>query len=101
MSRHPPKKNETGSLAKAGVVLVLVLGGSACSSFRKPEPFDDAFLRERGLTKTQDDVRASAALLTDEETRRAFGVDLAKKEIQPVWLEIHNDPAQVQGLARP
>jgi hypothetical protein len=30
------------------------------------------------------------AVLTGDEARQLFGVDLAAKKIQPVWIEIRN-----------
>jgi len=70
--------------------LVLALSGFGCSSFTKPEPFDEGAIRERSVSKTKDGVRVSGALLLPEEIERIFGVDLRRRAIQPVWLELEN-----------
>jgi hypothetical protein len=40
--------------------------------------------------KVQDRIRVAAAVPNDAETQVMFGVDLAAKGIQPLWLEISN-----------
>ncbi len=39
----------------------------------------------------QDNVIVSTSVLTEEESRRLFGVDLASKQIQPVWIRVQNN----------
>lgn len=41
-------------------------------------------------TQSQDEVTVSAAILTDEQARAHFGVDLAKHALQAVWLRVRN-----------
>jgi hypothetical protein len=43
------------------------------------------------VTKTDDGVRVSAAVPSEDESRSIFGVDLDRHGIQPLWLEIEND----------
>ncbi|OQA56644.1 MAG: hypothetical protein BWY42_00887 [Candidatus Omnitrophica bacterium ADurb.Bin277] len=45
---------------------------------------------ERAQTKTQDDVTVTVAVMSDRESKKAFGVSLAKKRVQPVWIAIDN-----------
>lgn len=73
----------------AGVVLVL----EACAGgpFVRPAAFDEAALRARAESITEDDITASAAIPSREETLAIFGADLLEKGIQPVWIEIVND----------
>jgi len=81
----------TRSTAKCALLFVAtVFGVVGCRGFSKPAPFDDAFVRERAVTVSGDGMRASAALLSREEICGIFGVDLARKRIQPVWIEIEN-----------
>jgi len=45
---------------------------------------------ERKISKTNENVSVSIAVLSPKESQTVFGVDLAKKSIQPIWLEIDN-----------
>jgi muconolactone delta-isomerase len=60
------------------------------SAVAKPATFDDTTLRARATTKTNDGVRVSAALPDGAESRAIFGIDLAKHDVQAVWLEVEN-----------
>ena len=78
-------------VAMAAVALALLLLTGACASpFERPAPVDDEPLRARAVTKTDDDIRVSAAVPSGEESRAIFGVDLDQRGIQPLWLEIEN-----------
>lgn len=70
----------------AAVVLLLLSG---CATFN-PVPLDQLTFRDRLQTEEQDGLRVSVAVLSREEARQAFGVNLQKRGIQPVWLEIEN-----------
>jgi len=66
-----------------------LLGISACASYQ-PVPLDELSFKERVETEEKDGLRVSVAVLSREEARQAFGVNLQKRGIQPVWLEIEN-----------
>ncbi len=66
----------------------LILHG--CATFR-PGPIDETLFRNRGQTKSDGVVQVTATILSREETREIFGLDLYKKSIQPIWLEIENN----------
>ena len=51
-----------------------------------PLPF-----QERIETKTQGGVSVAIAVPTRDESREIYGVDLAKREMQPVWIQVTND----------
>ena len=70
-----------------GVVLACAVG---CRTF-SPTPMDDVGFKERAMTRTEEGVTVSVAVLTAEEAEAAFDCKLYKKKIQPVWLEITND----------
>jgi hypothetical protein len=55
-----------------------------------PEPFFEIPFRERSKTKSDDDVRVTVAVLSAKESRRVFGVNLARDRIQPVWVRVEN-----------
>jgi hypothetical protein len=47
-------------------------------------------MRERAKSVVEEGIRFSATIPSIEESRRIFGIDLAEKKIQPVWVEIDN-----------
>lgn len=63
---------------------------AACAQFqhRAPEilPFSD-----RIQTQSDGDVRVTVGVPSADESRQIFGLPLAAKDIQPVWLEIQNN----------
>jgi hypothetical protein len=81
--------------AARGAVLALAMAVAACATFERPEPYDDAALRAQAETRTEDGVRVSVALPSVEQSRAIFGIDLAERDIQAVWLEIENQSAPV------
>jgi hypothetical protein len=62
-----------------------------------PDPEDRSFLH-RADSQRQDDVVVRASVLDHRESARFFGVPLARRGIQPVWLEITNDGRQPYRL---
>jgi|GEM_PF-82384 len=63
-----------------------------------PDPSEAAHL-ERAETQEDDRVRVTLAVLTGSESHRLFGVDLARRGIQPVYLKIENrspEPLRLQ-----
>jgi hypothetical protein len=62
------------------------------SPFPEQRPFLD-----RAQTKKTDALEVTAVALSDPEARRFFGVRLARKGIQPVWIRVVN---RTDGLAR-
>jgi len=62
-----------------------------------PEPDTQSFL-QRVAVQQDDDLVVRVAVLDDRESERFFGVPLARKGIQPVWLQIANRGAQPYRL---
>ena len=71
--------------------IFLVLFMNACATFKKPATINEAPLLERALTKEDNGIRVSTSVLGDEEARQIFGIDLARKKIQAVWIEVENN----------
>ena len=69
-----------------------------CATWQQPEQVDDAGLRARAETATVKDVRLSAAVLSTEDSRAMFGVDVNGSGIQPVWVEVANRTPQTLWL---
>ena len=55
----------------------------------EPDPRIDSFL-SRAVSQEDPRARATVAVLTTDESRRLFGVDLARRGIQPVFVRIEN-----------
>ena len=62
-----------------------------------PQPEDQSFL-ERAQVQKDDEIIVRAAVLDRRESERFFGVNLARRGIQPVWLEITNHGEQPYRL---
>jgi LssY C-terminus len=69
------------------ILAVLALCGCAGPA---PDPSGRDVFISRALTRQQDQVTVRAAVLSDDESSRYFGVDLADKGIQAVWLSVEN-----------
>jgi hypothetical protein len=54
-----------------------------------PRPDDRKYL-DRVETQQDDELTVRVAVLDNRESERFFGVPMARRGIQPVWLEIHN-----------
>jgi hypothetical protein len=88
--------NRCLTLACAAKRIVILLSaalllGACATRFEKPGPFDEISLRGRAESVSEDGIRVSAVIPNQEESQAIFGVDLAKKNIQPLWLEIENN----------
>lgn len=77
-----------GRCQVASPLLLLFL--MACASF-DPQPIQELRFQERAQTQTRDGITVTTAVLSRDEAKQAFGVDLASQQIQPVWFEIQND----------
>lgn len=69
------------------ILLLLLLAG--CASF-DPHPLEEVRFQDRAQTQTEAGLRVTAAVLSAEETQQVFDLDLYRKGIQPIWLEIEN-----------
>jgi hypothetical protein len=76
----------------ASVVLPLVFAG--CATWTAPTNLDYAPLRERAVSATRQDVRVSVAVLGSDDSKRIFGANINKANIQPLWIEVQNRTSQ-------
>jgi hypothetical protein len=70
-----------------GLILVLLLGGCASwdyTALALPEQIHDVHHAERH------GVAVSVGILTDEEAKAHFGVDLGDADIQAIWMRVEN-----------
>ena len=71
-----------------GLIYFITLSG--CTIYQKPRPIHDIPFMERSQSKVDGEVRVTVAVLTAEESRDLFGVNLASQGIQPVWVRVQN-----------
>jgi hypothetical protein len=70
------------------VLFVLVVQGCATT---KTLPVDLLAYKNRTVSSTNEDVTVTVAVPTISEAQALYGVKLASKYIQPVWVEVKND----------
>ncbi|MEJ2284691.1 MAG: LssY C-terminal domain-containing protein [Desulfobacterales bacterium] len=75
---------------KTGLLVLFSLAFIGCAQFQHKLPEALPFM-ERAQTKTDGQVRVTVAVPSAEESEQIFGFPLARKNIQPVWLEIENN----------
>ncbi len=54
------------------------------------DPLAEVPIRVNSKTETEGGIEVTASVLSDEQSRKVFGVNLARYGIQPLWIEIHN-----------
>ena len=74
-----------------GTTIFLTLFMNACATFNIPATINEVPIQERALTEEANAIRVSAAVVGDQEASHIFGIDLARKNIQAVWLEVENN----------
>lgn len=72
--------------------LLLVMQG--CSAFT-PQPVEQVAFKDRAQSSANGDLKVTVAVPTIEEAKAIFGVDLASKQIQPLWVEVKNESARL------
>ena len=80
----------------------LVAGALAsCASFAPQSPTTELDYKSRAVTRVEGGVRVSTAVLSTDESAMVYGVPLATKAIQPVWIEVENREEQAYFLLSP
>ena len=74
-----------------GFLICFVLFVNSCATFKKPATLNDSPILERAQTKEEHGIRVSASVLGDGEARQIFGIDLVRKKIQTVWIEVEKN----------
>ena len=96
MLREPPRL-----LVYALYAASLLLGAAGCATWQAPDAFNDAGLRARAVTASRQSVSVTAAVLSAEDSRRMFGVDVNKTGVQSVWIELRNQTPEPLWLLSP
>ncbi|MBB5419893.1 hypothetical protein HDG42_005963 [Paraburkholderia sp. JPY171] len=80
------------------MLLALMLTG--CATWQTPSAVDDKQLREREVSDTHHGVRVGATVLSREDIKRIYGVDINDTKVQPLWIEVHNGTSQALWMLR-
>ncbi len=72
------------------IVMVTIMATYGCTMYQKPRPYFDVPFQERSQSKIDGEVKVTVAVLSAEESRKLFGVNLAGQGIQPVWIRVQN-----------
>ena len=79
-------------IASVALLLTLAAAVTILRSFRfRPDPSADATFIARAQEKSVSGIKLKISALGARESQQSFGEDLAKFNIQPVWLAIEND----------
>jgi hypothetical protein len=85
-----PKQPRLLSLAVLWACLFFVLTFSGCATYH-PVAIDEVPFRQHSQTMVDGNVRVTAAVLTAQEGKQIFGVNLALRWVQAVWVEVENN----------
>ena len=83
----------------AVTVTAVLLAG--CASTGQISELETTHYTERLETRTDGGMRVSTSVLSDAEAEAVYGVPLAGKGIQPVWIEIENNDDIAYWLLSP
>lgn len=89
------------SLRAALLAVVMVSSLTGCASTGTLQGADTTEYKERLLTDADGAVRVSTSVLSASESLSIYGADLAKKGIQPVWIEVENHDDTTYWLLSP
>ena len=80
------------AFAAAILICAVAVAMSILGSFRfNPDPSGDASFIARAQQKSAPGIKVNISALGTRESRQSFGEELAKYNIQPVWLSIENE----------
>ena len=71
-------------------LMPLLVGCAIIGTSFNPGSINEVRFRDRSHAEYDDEVRVTVAVPTSRETEELFGVDLAIKEIQPIWVRVEN-----------
>jgi len=79
------------NIFRIALTFAILLTFSGCAATYDPQPLVESTFLERAQTKSRDGLTVTAAVLSRDESEEIFGVDLAAKGVQPVWVDIENN----------
>jgi len=72
------------------VSAVLVFAGAGCASVARQSDTSELDYKSRATSQSDGGVRVSTSVLSADESLSLYGVPLATKGIQPVWIQVEN-----------
>ena len=84
-----------------GQVLGAAFAALALVGCTSTPPATNLDYKSRAVTRTEGDVRVSTAVLSADESAAVYGVPLARRSIQPVWIEVENREDRAYYLLSP
>lgn len=83
------------------ISLTLVLAVVGCSPISPRSGTGALDYTSQVITRVDGDVSVSASVLSADQSQAVYGVNLAKKGIQPVWIEVENGDDVAYWLMSP
>uniref|UniRef100_UPI003F495A15 LssY C-terminal domain-containing protein n=1 Tax=Cupriavidus yeoncheonensis TaxID=1462994 RepID=UPI003F495A15 len=83
------------------ILAVVIIACSIAGCAATPADVSGSDYRSRAVTRVDGALRVSAAVLSAEESAALYGVPLARKKIQPVWVEVQNNDDRNYFLLSP
>ena len=89
-------------IVKRGLAAVLVSAAlTGCTSAPPLSPEVEVDYKHRAVDRSEGGLRVSIAVLSAEESATVYGVPLASRSIQPVWIEVENREDRAYFLLSP
>ncbi len=82
------RNRKSGLLSSLYLAIPLMV--SSCAATFSPVPVAQVPFKSRAQIQSKGGLTVTAAVPTREEANALYGVDLASKEMQPVWIEVEN-----------
>jgi hypothetical protein len=82
-------------------VIFVALVSAGCASIGPEPDYEKLDYKSRVVTSSDGAVLVSASVLSADESRNVYGVPLADKGIQPVWIEVENGDSVAYWLLSP
>ncbi len=84
------RRNNLAVRSRFAVLALLALVASGCATTYAPARLTTPDELRDVKTRAIGDVSVSVSILTDDQARRHFGVDLAGQEVQALWISVRN-----------
>jgi hypothetical protein len=78
------------SLRPVVTLLIALASVAGCATWQPPAQLSDEQLQDRAVTRSAQGVQVRASLLSPADSVQLLGVDVVRKGIRPVWVEIAN-----------
>jgi hypothetical protein len=89
-------------IAVQAIAFALAAGAlDGCVAAAPPQPVTQPDYKNRAVTRSESELTVSTAVLSADESNGIYGLPLAKRGIQPVWIEVENHERQPYFLLSP